>query len=301
MKKDLLSLSDLTPKEIATLLRRAAFHKKQRKRIGPKAGMSILRGKSLGMIFEKASTRTRVSFELAMYELGGHAVCLDGSSSQLNRGETYADTARVLGRYVHGIMIRTYLQKNLEELAKASEVPVINGLSDLHHPCQVLTDLFTVQSHQKDLAKLKIAYVGDGNNMANSWIEAAHLLKFSLFIATPKGYEAPAEIVKRFGATVRFSHDPTEAVRGADVVNTDTWFSMGQKVEDEKRQAFKPFQVNRVLMGLAKKDAIFLHCLPAHRGEEVTDGVLDGPQSVVWEQAENRLHVQKAILEMLLK
>lgn len=298
MKKDLLTLLELGPKEIEKLLRRAQFFKKGRRK---RAGHSLLKGKSLALLFEKASTRTRVSFEVAMFELGGNSLPLSNNSSQLGRGESYADTARVLSRYVHGIVIRTFAQKTVEELAGAATVPVINGLSDLYHPCQLLTDLLTVQEVKKDFLKRKIAYVGDGNNMANSWIVAAHILKFPLFIATPKGYEPPAEILDRFGGSVHLSNDPQQAVAGADVVNTDTWFSMGQEVSSAKRSAFAEFQVNRKLMSLAKADAIVLHCLPAHRGEEITDEVLDGSQSRVWEQAENRLHVQKAILEMLMR
>jgi ornithine carbamoyltransferase len=281
---------------------RAAFLKKAR-RTGRLP--ATLKGKTLGMIFEKPSTRTQVSFDVAMWELGGHSVSLNSSSSQLGRGETYADTGRVLSRYVHGIMIRTSAQSICEELARAASAPVINGLTDEHHPCQVLTDLFTIQELRKDLRKTVIAYVGDGNNMANSWIEAAQVLGFPLRIGTPAGFEPSPAVLKRIdrtGArTIVLTRDPVEAVSGADVVNTDTWFSMGQEASDKKRRAFEPFQVNARLLKHARKDAVVLHCLPAHRGEEITDDVLDGPQSRVFDQAENRLHVQKAILEMLLK
>jgi ornithine carbamoyltransferase len=257
------------------------------------------------MIFEKPSTRTQVSFDVAMWELGGHSVSLNAASSQLGRGETYEDTGRVLSRYVHGIMIRTFAQSNCEELARASSVPVINGLTDDHHPCQILTDLFTVQETKKELQKTVVAYVGDGNNMANSWIEAAGVLGFSLRIGTPAGFGPSEDVLKRIdrnrARTILLTRDPVEAVSGADVVNTDTWFSMGQEVTDEKRKSFEPFQVNARLMKHAKNGAIVLHCLPAHRGEEITNDVMDGPQSKIFDQAENRLHVQKAILEILLK
>lgn len=302
MKRDLLSPLDLSAVEMKRIFERAAWLKKARKTGRSRA---TLKGKTLGMIFEKPSTRTQVSFDVAMWELGGHSVSLNSSSSQLGRGETYADTGRVLSRYVHGIMIRTFAQANCEELAGAAPVPVINGLTDEHHPCQILTDLFTIQELRRDLRKAVIAYVGDGNNMANSWIEAALVLGFSLRIGTPAGFEPSAEVLKRIdrnkARTIVLTRDPIEAVSGADVVNTDTWFSMGQEVSDEKRRAFEPFQVNARLLKHAKKDAVVLHCLPAHRGEEITDEVMDGPQSRVFDEAENRLHVQKAILEMLLR
>jgi len=302
VKRDLLSPADFTAAEMRKIFARAAALKKARK-AGKLA--TTLKGKTLGMIFEKPSTRTQVSFDVAMWELGGYSVNLNAATSQLGRGETYADTARVLSRYVHAIMIRTFAQAHCEELAKAASIPVINGLSDTHHPCQILTDLFTIQELKKDLARCQITYVGDGNNMANSWVEAALTLGFSLRIGTPKGFEPEASVLKRIdskkGGTIVLTHDPIEAVSGADVVNTDTWFSMGQEVSEEKRRAFEPFQVNDDLMKGARKDAIVFHCLPAHRGEEITDAVMDGPRSRIFEQAENRLHVQKAILEMLLK
>lgn len=300
MKKDLLTMLELSPAEVKRILARSALLKKERRRgRSPKT----LRGKTLAMVFEKPSTRTKVSFDLAMYELGGHAVCLEGATSQIGRGETYADTGRVLSRYSDAIMVRTFGQRNIEELAAGASVPVINGLSDLLHPCQVLTDLFTIQENKKNFLKCNIAYVGDGNNIANSWILAAFLLGCSLKVATPGGY-APSEAVLKMidrARNIVITHDPKEAVRGADVINTDSWFSMGQEVTEEKRKAFLPFQVNKGLLRQARPDAIVLHCLPAHRGEEITDDVLDGPQSRVWDQAENRLHVQKAILEMFLK
>lgn len=297
-KRDLLTLAELSVAEIEAILSRAAALKKAR-RAGRLA--TTLKGKTLAMVFEKPSTRTKVSFEVAMAELGGHSVCLDGTTSQLGRGETYADTGRVLSRFAHGIVLRTFAQKSLEELAAASTVPVINGLSDLYHPCQILTDLLTARENGKNLKKAKFAYVGDGNNMANTWILAAKILGFTLKIATPDGFGVSKDIDTKGYPNIVLTRDPEAAVRGADVVNTDTWFSMGQEVSDDKRQAFEPYQVNEELMSVAQKDAIVLHCLPAHRGEEITDEVLDGPQSRVFDQAENRLHVQKAILERLLK
>ena len=302
MKKDLLTLLDLSSDQVKKLLERAAVLKKERKK-GKVA--KTLSGKTLAMVFEKPSTRTRASFDIAMYELGGHSIYLESGSSQLGRGETYFDTGRVLSRYAHGIVVRTFSQSNLEEFSRGSSMPVINGLSDLYHPCQLLTDLLTMQENKKDLSDCVVSYVGDGNNVANSWITAAILLGFTLKIATPKGYEPEACILKKIDLkstdNIVITSEPSEAVRDADVVNTDTWFSMGQEVSEEKKKAFAPFQVNGELLRKAKKDAIVLHCLPAHRGEEITNDVMDGPQSRVWDQAENRLHVQKAILEMYLK
>ena len=317
-KKDLLSLDELSATDIQRVLARAVSLKKARK-LGKNP--QPLKGKSLGLVFEKPSTRTKVSFDVAMYELGGQAISLESTTSQLGRGETHLDTGRVLSRYLHGIVIRTFAQRNVEELAQGASVPVINGLSDLYHPCQILADLLTIQEVKKNVVKCNIAYVGDGNNMANTWVQAATILGFNLRIATPAGFELPAVILKHIdnakGANIVVTLDPEEAVRGADVVNTDTWFSMGQELSsstssserraagsgetETKRKVFAPYQVNRALMQHAKKEAIVLHCLPAHRGEEITDEVMDGPQSRVWDQAENRLHVQKAILEMLLK
>ncbi len=302
MKKDLLNLLDLSPEEVRKILTRASALKKLRR--GGRTPQS-LRGKTLAMVFEKPSTRTKVSFDVAMYELGGHAVTLDSSSSQLGRGESHYDTGRVLSGYVDGIVIRTTAQTRAEEMARGAQVPVINGLSDLYHPCQIMSDLFTIQEVKKNLLKLNICYVGDGNNVANSWITAAVLLGFNLRVATPKGYEPSAAIFKKIDMertdNIVVTNDPIEALREADVINTDAWFSMGQQVTEAKRKAFEPFQVGRRLLDHARKEAIVLHCLPAHRGEEITDEVMDGSQSRVWQQAENRLHVQKAILEMFLK
>lgn len=302
MPRHFLSLFDLSKDELHRLLERAIWMKAEQKSGRPH---QPLLGKTLGMIFEKSSTRTRVSFEVGTFQLGGHALNLTTQASQLGRGETYEDTARVLSRYVDILMMRTFEHERVERLASASSVPVINGLSDLLHPCQLLADLMTVLEEKKQLEKLHIAYVGDGNNMANSWIEAALIFGFKLSIATPKGFEPAATIVGKIKANdsshITILHDPREAVRGADVINTDTWISMGQEGDDEaaKKKLFIPLQVNQQLIQLAAADAIVLHCLPAHRGEEITDEVMDGPHSRVWDQAENRLHAQKALLEML--
>lgn len=303
MPRHLLTLEDLNADEMRALLKRAQWLKAQRR-----AGKNVptLAGKSLAMLFEKPSTRTRVSFEVAMYELGGHALNITTQASQLGRGETYADTARVLSRYVHAIMHRTFEQSRIIELAGAASVPVINALSDLSHPCQILADLMAILDTRGSLDGVKVSYVGDGNNVTNSWIEAAIVLQFELAIGTPKGFEPDATLRARI-AKENFTHititnDPVAAVKNSHAVNTDTWVSMGQEGPEEKakKQAFAAYQVNAALMAHAAKDAIALHCLPAHRGEEITDDVMDGPQSKIFDQAENRLHVQKALLEFLL-
>jgi ornithine carbamoyltransferase len=258
-----------------------------------------LAGKSLAMIFMKSSTRTRVSFEVGTWQLGGHALFLSPRDVQLGRGEPIADTARVLSRYVDGLMIRTFAHSEVEELAKYADVPVINGLTDLLHPCQILADILTIRQHLGSIDGRKVAWIGDGNNMANSWINAAYRLGFDLTLACPEGYEPDQAILERAksAANVRVVRDPAEAVEGADVVNTDVWASMGQEEEQAVREkAFKGYIVDEALMSRAQQDAIFMHCLPAHRGEEVSAVVIDGPQSVVWDEAENRLHIQKAIM-----
>ena len=262
-----------------------------------------LAGKSLAMIFMKSSTRTRVSFEVGTWQLGGHALFLSSRDVQLGRGEPVADTARVLSRYVDGIMIRTFAQTDVEELAKFATVPVINGLTDLLHPCQVLADVLTIVQELGSLDGKRVAWIGDGNNMANSWMNAAYRLGFDLTLACPEGYDPNAAILKRAqtNANVRVVREPAEAAEGADVVNTDVWASMGQEDEQAIRQkAFDRFRVDQQLMSRANKGAIFLHCLPAHRGEEVAPEVIDGPQSRVWNEAENRLHIQKAIMANLM-
>jgi ornithine carbamoyltransferase len=298
MHKDFLQIPDFSKDEIVAL-----FDLADRMKAG-KYDKKPLAGKSLAMIFMKSSTRTRVSFEVGTYQLGGHALFLSPRDVQLGRGEPIADTARVLSRYVDGVMIRTFAHQDIEELAKYADVPVINGLTDLVHPCQVLADLLTVRQHvTKKLEELAIAWIGDGNNMANSWINAAYRFGFELRIACPEGYEPADHLVERArkSAKILITRDPAEAAKGANVVNTDVWASMGQ--EDEQRQrerAFRGFTVDDALMKKADKHAIFLHCLPAHRGEEVSADVIDGPQSRVWDEAENRLHAQKAIMAVLM-
>jgi ornithine carbamoyltransferase len=263
-----------------------------------------LAGKTLAMIFTKSSTRTRVSFEVGTYQLGGHALFLSSRDIQLGRGEPIKDTARVLSRYVDGIMIRTFAQQDVDDLARFGTVPVINGLTDLLHPCQIMADLQTIrESFGPDLEPVKVAWVGDGNNMANSWLNAAWRLGFELRLAVPEGYDPDPAILERArgGAKIVVTRDPREAVEGADVVNTDVWTSMGQEDEAEKRlRAFQGYIVDDALMGRASDRSIFLHCLPAHRGEEVAEEVIEGPRSRVFDEAENRLHAQKAIMVKLM-
>jgi ornithine carbamoyltransferase len=296
--RDFLQIPDFTKEEIVGL-----FDLADRMKAG-KYDKKPLAGKTLAMIFMKSSTRTRVSFEAGTYQLGGHALFLSPRDVQLGRGEPIADTARVLSRYVDGIMIRTFAHQDIEELAKFADIPVINGLTDLVHPCQVLADLLTVRQHLKtDLGKLVVAWIGDGNNMANSWINAAYRFGFELRIACPEGYEPADHLVERArkSTTITITRDPAEAAKGAHVVNTDVWASMGQEDEQKQRErAFRGFTVNSALMKKADKSAIFLHCLPAHRGEEVSADVIDGSQSRVWDEAENRLHIQKAIMAVLM-
>ena len=261
-----------------------------------------LAGKALAMIFMKASTRTRVSFEVGATQLGGTAHFLSPRDVQIGRGEPVEDTARVLSRYVHGIMIRTFAHADAETLAQYGSVPVINGLTDLSHPCQVLADVLTVRQHLGDIRGRTVAWIGDGNNMANSWIEAAAHLGFALRLACPEGFDPDAKFLRAAAyADVQLLRDPVEAVSGADVVTTDVWASMGQEEEQKQRErSFAGYQVDRAMMARANRGAIFLHCLPAHRGEEVAADVIDGPQSVVWDEAENRLHIQKAIMAVLM-
>ena len=302
MKRDFVSLYDFSKEELLALLRRAKELKKMQKR---GENYRPLEGKTLGMVFEKPSTRTRVSFEVGMYQLGGHALFLSSQEMQLGRGETVADTARILSRYVDGIMIRTFSHRNVEEMARFATVPVINGLSDLLHPCQILSDIFTIWEKLGRYEGVKVAYIGDGNNVANSWINGALRMGMELWVASPPDYEPDGEILRRAKdenpRSVHLTHDPREAARGAQVLYTDVWTSMGQEEEQERRrEVFRPYQLNRELVDLAEEGALVMHCLPAHRGEEITDEVMDGPQSVVFDQAENRLHVQKAILEALL-
>ncbi len=302
MKRDLLTILDLTTAEIVSLLDRAVTLKKlHRQGQDPKP----LAGKTLALIFEKPSTRTRVSFEAGIAHLGGSSIYLGRLDSQLSRNEPIADTARVLARYVDGIIIRTFGQEIIVEMARYADIPVINGLTDTHHPCQVLSDLMTVQERFGRVTDLKIAWIGDGNNMANSWISAALRLDFELYLACPRGYEPDQGLLdqaQKAGRPVYCLDDPARIVKDAHVVNTDVWASMGQEDEARARtKVFYPYQVNEALMQQARADAVVLHCLPAHRDEEITDAVLNGPHSGVWDQAENRLHLQKALLEWLLK
>lgn len=295
--RDFLALTDFTPSELRALFALADQMRRGEYRLRPLEGMA------LAMIFMKSSTRTRVSFEVGAWQLGAHALFLTPRDVQLGRGEDAADTARVLDRMVQGIMIRTFAHADVEEFARYSEVPVINGLTDLQHPCQILADLLAVQQHLGTFEGKTIAWIGDGNNMANSWCDAAAQLGFTLRLACPEGYDPDAAILARArkGGNVTLLRDPQEAAAAADVVTTDVWASMGQEEEQAIRaRAFAKFQVNAALMARAKKDAIFLHCLPAHRGEEVSADVIDGPQSRVWDEAENRLHVQKAVMAVLM-
>ena len=294
--KHFLDLNQLQSSDIRAILSRAAEEKRMLKEGGE---TSTVPGKHLAMIFEKPSTRTRVSFETGINQLGGHAILLDTQNSQLGRGETVADTARVLSRYIDLIMIRCNKHETLLELAEYSSVPVINGLTDYSHPCQIMADIQTFEEHRGPISDRKIAWIGDGNNMTHSWVHAAVKLDFELRIATPKAF-SPREDVLAWAASeggkITYTNNPQEAVQGADLVTTDTWVSMGDADAELRHKELAPFQVNDALMALADKDALFMHCLPAHREEEVTSSVIDGPQSVIWDEAENRLHAQKAIM-----
>lgn len=293
-----LTLHDLTPDALQAILRRAIELKRMR---AEGVLHEPLRGRVLGMIFEKASTRTRVSFEAGMAQLGGSAIFLSPGDSQLGRGEPIEDTARVLSRMVDVVMIRTFGHDTLERFAAVSEVPLINGLSDQYHPCQLLADMQTYLEHRGDIRGRSVAWIGDGNNMCNSYINAAMQFDFQLRIGCPEGFEPDATLLAQAGDRVDIIHDPMAAARGADMVVTDVWASMGQEDEQaRRREAFRDYCVTPELMAEAAEDAIFQHCLPAHRGEEVAAEVIDGPQSVVWDEAENRLHAQKALLEHLL-
>ncbi len=301
-----LGLNDLTAGELMDVIARSAELKAARVR-GDR--VHTLMGKVLGMVFEKASTRTRVSFEVGIFELGGHGVYLSQQGTQIGRGEPVQDTARVLGSYCDGIVIRTFAQARADALAEWAGVPVVNGLTDLLHPCQLLADLFTAYELRGDLRDSRYAWIGDGNNMANSWINAAGLLGLDLVLACPDGFEPDRDTLAAANAridalghgSIAVVSSPQTAVENADVVSTDVWASMGQEDEQAERvKAFQGYCVDEDLLAAANKDAIVLHCLPAHRGEEISAGVIDGPQSAVWRQAENRLHVQKAILELVL-
>jgi ornithine carbamoyltransferase len=301
MNKDFLSLSDWSVADLEGIfaLTRELKHKQ-------KNGIAhhLLAGKTLAMIFEKSSTRTRVSFEVGMYQLGGHALFLHSGTTQMGRGEPIRDSARVMARYCDGIMIRTFSHAIVEEFAACSSVPVINGLTDLTHPCQLMADLFTVSEHRPNYRDLSYCWIGDGNNMANSWINAAATFGFELRVATPPGYEPDAGVIARArqaGARLSLTNDPREAASGVDILNTDVWASMGQEEEQQVRaRDFAGFQINAELLRCAAADALVMHCLPAHRDEEITNDVIEGPQSIIFDEAENRLHVQKAILATLM-
>jgi len=303
--KSIASLGDLTREEIEQILKTSELLKLQLLRA---QDHPLLKGKTLAMIFEKPSTRTRVSFEVGMWQLGGYALYLSASDLQLGRGETISDTAQVLSRYVDGIMARVFAHQTILDLVKYSRVPVINGLSDFTHPCQGLSDLFTIYEKKGRLSGLKLTYVGDGNNVAHSLLYGCSKVGISITLACPKGYEPDPEVVshakreaRRNGCEVKVTDDPKEAVKGADIIYTDVWASMGKEKEhDERMKIFKPYQVNKNLTKGAKGDYLFMHCLPAHRGEEVTDEVADSRNSVIFDQAENRLHTQKAIMSLIM-
>ncbi len=303
--KDIITLHELTTEEIYTILKTTDYLKKQFKK-----GLTYkpLKGKTLGMIFHKSSTRTRVSFEVAMWQLGGYALYLNENDLQLKRGESIPDTARVLSRYLNGIMIRTYSHDDVVELGKYVDIPVINGLTDLTHPCQALTDLYTIFEYKHKLAGLKLAYVGDGNNMVHSLIFGCAKVGMDISVASPRGYQPNENIVelakedaKHTGSKILITDNIREAVEKADIIYTDVWASMGQEAQKEtKINALKDYQVNSEVVNMAKDDVIIMHCLPAHRGEEITAEVIDGPHSVVFDEAENRLHTHKAILALVI-
>ncbi|MHC4925285.1 MAG: ornithine carbamoyltransferase [Planctomycetota bacterium] len=298
-KRDFLDISDWTREELTASLDLA-----RRIKSGEVDGSTLLAGKSLAMIFRKSSTRTRVSFEVGMTQLGGHALFISDRDSQMGRGESIGDTAGVLAGYVDGVMIRTFAHEDVTEMAAAASIPIINGLTDLLHPCQIMADMLTIQEEfGPDIRGKTVAWIGDGNNMANSWLNAAYRMGFSLRVACPEGYDPDPAILERArgGADILLTRDPAEAAEGADVLTTDVWASMGQEEEAAARmEAFKGFCVDNALMGRGSSDAIFLHCLPAHRGEEVAAEVIDGPRSRIFPEAENRLHAQKSIMVELL-
>jgi len=301
MKRDFLTLTDWSKAELDAMFALAADLKAKQKHREPH---ELLKGKSVALIFEKSSTRTRVSFEVGVYQLGGQPLFISSGTSQMGRGEPIKDTARTLSRYCDGIMIRTFGQEIVEELAHYASIPVINGLTDLAHPCQLMADLQTVIEYKGSYEGLTFAWIGDGNNMANSWINAAAVLGFELQVATPDGYRPDPAVMERaekMGARIVYTNDPRAAADGAHVLSTDVWASMGQEDEAEKRRlAFAGYQLNTQVLACARPDALVLHCLPAHRGEEITDEVIEGPQSVVFDEAENRLHAQKAVMATLM-
>jgi ornithine carbamoyltransferase len=303
MARHFLALHDYNEIELYGMLTLARELKAKQKQGIPHR---LLDGKTVALIFEKASTRTRVSFEVGVFQLGGHGLFMPSGTSQMGRGEPIKDSARVMSRYCDGVMIRTFGQEIVEEFAKYSDVPVINGLTDLFHPCQIMADLLTVVEHKRTYEGLTFAWVGDGNNMANTWIEAAAIFGFELRLACPAGYEPNRKVMawaqSKAPGLISLTADPKVAVADADVINTDVWASMGQESEQKEReQAFAGYCLDDALLGLARPDSIVLHCLPAHRGEEISDSVIEGKHSVVWDEAENRLHIQKAIMATLIK
>ncbi|RLE55911.1 MAG: ornithine carbamoyltransferase [Candidatus Methanomethylicota archaeon] len=305
--RDFLTLQDFTSEEIMKVLEFAKYLKL--KHHAGEIYVPLLKGKALAMIFQKPSTRTRVSFEVAMHQLGGHALYLNWNDLQLRRGETIEDTARVLSRYANGIIARVYSHSDLEDLAKAASIPVINALSDMYHPCQILSDMFTIWEKKGKLKGINLTYLGDGaNNVCHSLLIGCSKLGLNIKVACPKGYEPKKDVVEKAiknaeksGSQIEITNSPIEAVSDADIIYTDVWVSMGQEAEAERRlKVFPPFQVNEELLKNAPSEVLVMHCLPAHRGQEITDEVIDGPKSIVWDQAENRLHVQKALLALLL-
>jgi ornithine carbamoyltransferase len=303
MEQHFLALHDFNEIELYGMLTLARELKEKQQQGIPHR---LLDGKTVALIFEKASTRTRVSFEVGVFQLGGHALFMSSGTSQMGRGEPIKDSSRVMSRYCDGVMIRTFGQEIVEEFARYSTIPVINGLTDLFHPCQIMADLMTVIEHKRSYEGLTFAWVGDGNNMANTWIEAAAILGFDLKLACPKGYEPDAKVMSwaqaKAPGRITLTADPKQAVAGVDVINTDVWASMGQEDEQKEREAaFVGYCLDDTLLALAKPDCIVLHCLPAHRGEEISDSVIEGKNSVVWDEAENRLHIQKAIMATLIK
>jgi ornithine carbamoyltransferase len=302
MNKHFLALHQFTREELDDLFIFAKELKAKQKQGIPHR---LLEGKSIALVFEKSSTRTRISFEVGVHQLGAQPLFISSGSSQMGRGEPIRDTARVMSRYCDGVMIRTYGQEIIEEFARYSTAPVINGLTDRFHPCQIMADLFTVIEQKGSYEGLKFAWVGDGNNMANTWIEAAAIFGFHLALACPAGYEPDATVLawaRSKGGKITLAHDPMEAARDADVISTDVWASMGQEEEQKVRElAFAGYQVNEALLDGAKGSCMVLHCLPAHRGEEISEDVLEGPHSAVWDEAENRLHIQKAIMAWLME
>ena len=297
MKKDLLTLTDLTKEDIVAIIKRGEEIKK-----GFLKSAKPLDGHTVGLVFDKSSTRTRVSFEVAIHKLGGSAIFLTPSDTQIARGEPIKDTARVLSSYLDGLVYRTYAQEQLEEFARWSSIPVINALTDLCHPCQVLSDLMTVDENRGNLDSLMVAWIGDGNNVANSWINASNILKFNLTMACPEGYLPNPDILASASSNVKLVSTPQEAATNANVLYTDVWASMGKEDESEQRiEDFNGWQVNQSLIDLADKDVMVMHCLPAHRGEEITDEVMEGPRSIIFAQAENKLYLHQAILEKYLK